>query len=122
MAFRSSQAVWFCLCSRLPAPLTRYVVSLHARFGNHFANRLLVDVFYPLIRELGVAFTRFDGGMPHQFLDGDDLRPGFQQVRSKRMAQTVTAGFDACRLGIALHLFLDAFGRQRAMRALLIPE
>src|SRR5262245_39061598 len=38
------------------------------------------------------------------------------------MTQTVTAGYDARRLGIALDLFLHAFGRQWAMRALLSPE
>ena len=79
----------------------------HARFGNHFPHGLLVDLLYPLIGELGVAFTRLDGRMPQQFLDGDDLCPSFQQVRSKRMAQTVTARLDAGRLGIDL-LYLSA--------------
>jgi hypothetical protein len=105
MAFRSAQAVWFCLCSRLPAPLTRYVMSLHARFGIHFADRLLIEVFSPLIREFGIAFAGLDGRVSEQFFDGDLLGSRFQEVGCKSMAQTVTARLDACRLGIALDFF-----------------
>ena len=63
----------------------------HARFDNHFPHGLLVDLLYPLIRELGVAFTRLHGRMPEEFFDRDDLGPGFQQIRGKGMPQTVTA-------------------------------
>ena len=60
--------------------------------------------------------------MPQQFLDRDHLRTFFQEVRGEGMAQAVTAGLDASRLGLALHLFLHPFGGQRTMWALLIPE
>jgi len=45
-----------------------------------------------------------------------------QKLRGEGMAQAVAAGLDASGLGIPLHLFLHAFGRQCTMRALLIPE
>jgi hypothetical protein len=34
----------------------------------------------------------------------------------------VTTGLHACGFGISLHLFLNGFGGQRPMHALLIPE
>jgi len=34
-----------------------------ARFGNHFAHGLLIDLLHPLIREFGIALARLDGGV-----------------------------------------------------------
>ncbi len=85
--------------------IIRHVVSLHARFGNHCADRLLVDVFHPLIREFRVAFAGLAGRVASQFLDGDHLGPRFQEVGRTGMAQTVTARLDAGGLGMALDFF-----------------
>src|SRR5713101_2751501 len=111
--------LWLAL---LPETITRTIVSLHARFRTHFADRLLVDLLHALIREFRVAFARRDGRVPQQFLDRDHLGPSFQEVGREGMPQTVTAGLDAGRLGIPLHLFLYPFGGQGPMRAFLIPK
>ena len=95
--------------SLLTETITRHVVSLHARFGNHFADRLPIDLLHPLIGKFRVAFAGPNGRMPQEFLDRDDLGAGLQEIGGKGMAQTMTAGLDASRLGIALDLFLNAF-------------
>src|SRR6266851_513927 len=72
-----------------------HVVSLDARFGNHFADRLPVDLLDPLIGKFRVAFAGPNGRMPQEFLDRDHLGASLQEVGGKGMAQTVTAGLDA---------------------------
>src|SRR5215216_905656 len=75
-----------------------------------------------LIRYLGISLARGDLAMPQEVSNCDDLGSVFQEVRGKCMPQAMTTGRDARRFGIALHLLLDGFYRERPRLAFAIPK
>src|SRR5438270_13786511 len=60
--------------------------------------------------------------MPQEVADRDDLGPMFQEVGRKGMPQTMTTGGDPGGFGVALHLLLDRFDRQRLLGAFAVPK
>ena len=60
--------------------------------------------------------------MPQEVPERDDLGAIFQEVGRKGMPQTMTAREDACGFGVALHLLLDGFHRERPCSTFAVPK
>ena len=60
--------------------------------------------------------------MPQEVPDRDDLGTMFEEVGRKGMPQTMATRLDSGRLGIALHLLLDGFHRERPCSTFAVPK
>ena len=60
--------------------------------------------------------------MPQEVANRHDLGPVFQEIRGKRMPQTMATRRDPRGFRVALHLLLDRFHREGLLDAFAIPK